>query len=95
VRAGRFDPEGIPARFIPFAPDVAIEILSPVDRPGEIAEKVTDYLARGTRVVWVVDPERRSVTIHRPDRVSETIGRPDVLEGADVVPGFACRLDEL
>jgi Uma2 family endonuclease len=52
-------------------------------------------LVEGTRLVWVIDPVWRSVTIHRPDRVAETIRPPDALEGGDVVPGFACRLDVL
>ena len=95
VSRGRLDPDRIPAGLIPFAPDFAIEILSPEDHSGEIAEKVSDYLEGGTRLMWVVDPVARSVTIHRPDRSPETIGPPKTADGGDVVPGFVCRLDPL
>jgi len=95
VSKSRLDPDRIPTGFLPFAPDLAVEILSPDDRPGDIAEKVRDYVAGGAKLVWVVDPVRRSVTIHRPDRESETIAPPATLDGGDVLPAFACPLAEL
>ena len=51
--------------FFPGAPDLAVEVLSPDDRAGEVLEKVRDWLAAGTRSVWVVDPRTRTVTVHR------------------------------
>jgi Uma2 family endonuclease len=76
-------------RFFRGAPDLAIEILSPSNRAGEIHAKVADYLAAGTRLVWIVDPERHAVTVHRTLLAPRRLGAKDRLEGEDVLPGFA------
>ena len=74
------------------APDLAVEVLSPGDRPGEVLAKVADWLSAGTRLVWVVDPERRLARVYRHDG-SETIVMADgALEGEDVLPGFNCSV---
>jgi Uma2 family endonuclease len=95
VSRTRLAPEQIPEAFIPFAPDLAVEILSPDDRAAEIEEKVGDYLGGGTRVVWVVDPGCRSVTVHRADRAPEVKRGLDRLDGENVVPGFECSVADL
>lgn len=79
LSAARLPPDRIPEQFISGPPDLAVEILSPGDRWSEVEEKVADYLAAGARRVWLVDP--------RADA--------DILEGEDVVPGFALPLAEL
>ena len=71
------------------APDLAVEILSPDDRPGRVQRKIRFYLANGVRLVWVVDPEARSVTVWTPASSSRTLSEDDTLDGADVLPGFA------
>lgn len=73
-------------------PDLAIEILSPSDRAGGIREKVNEYLDAGVRVVWVIDPRKRAVTIHRPGGAVRHLLSDDVLEGDDVLPGFRLPL---
>jgi Uma2 family endonuclease len=81
-----------PERHVPFAPDLAVEVLSPSDRPAEVAEKVAAWLSAGTRVVWVVDPGDRTVTIHAGDHPQRTLGAGDILDGGDCLPGFACAV---
>jgi Uma2 family endonuclease len=49
------------------APDIAVEIISPGDRPARIAQKVETYLEYGSTVVLVLYPERRRAVIHRAD----------------------------
>jgi Uma2 family endonuclease len=75
----------------PVPPDLAVEVVSPSNRPGEIAKKVREYLAVGTPLVWVVDPARRTVIMHRPGQ-SGTIklGDADTIEGLAELPGFRC-----
>jgi len=74
------------------APDLAVEVLSPGDRPGEVLAKVADWLSAGTRLVWVLDPEHRLARVYRHDG-SETIVTPEgALDGEDVLPGFSCSL---
>ena len=85
-------PHPSPVGYAAFAPDLVIEVLSPSDRPGELLGKVADWLTAGTRLVWVIDPERRLARVYRQDG-SETIVPGDgALDGEDVLPGFDCRL---
>lgn len=79
-------------RFFRGAPDLAVEIVSPSNRAGEMHAKVADYLAAGARLVWIVDPERRAVTVHRTLLAPRRLGVSDVLEGEDVLPGFAIQV---
>src|SRR5215212_8243196 len=49
----------------PGAPDLAVEVLSPSDTAGEVAEKIEEWLASGCIAVWVVDPKLQTVTIYQ------------------------------
>lgn len=93
TRAERAAP---PARgFVPGAPDLAVEVLSPDDRPGYVREKVAEWLEAGTLAVWVVDPRERTVTIHEPDRDPKVFGGNEVLSGGDLLPGFELAVREV
>lgn len=83
-------PAQIPRGFGRFAPDLAVEILSPNDRPGEVLEKVADYLNAGTLLVWIIDPDRRQARVHRADGTVAILVEADTLDGEDVLPGFTC-----
>ena len=83
------------AGYFPGVPDLAVEVLSPSDRRGTVARKVRQYLALGVRLVWVVDPERRTVAIHRPHREVTMLGEDGILDGEDVLPGFSLPLSEI
>ena len=69
-------------------PDLVVETLSPDDRPGYVAGKVADWLRFGVRLVWVLDPDRRTVTVHRPGADPRVLQQGESLDGGDVVPGF-------
>ena len=85
-------PDPVPAGFPDLAPDLVVEVLSPGDRPGEVLAKVADWLSAGTRLVWVIDPERHVARVYRSDG-SETLSTADqALDGEDVVSGFSCPL---
>ena len=89
----------IPIGFLRCAPDLAVEVRSPDDRPGALAERMADYRAAGTRCIWVVDPDARTVTVHRPDEAPDVVhadAAPDAaLDGAPVLPGFTLPLAPL
>jgi len=72
------------------APDLVVEVLSPNDRPGEALAKVADWLSAGTKLVWIVDPERRLARVYRPDGTETLLNADDALDGEDVLPGFSC-----
>lgn len=65
------------------------------DRPDDVLEKVGEYLDVGTRLVWVIDPERRTAAAYRSLTDVRVIGEADALDGADVVPGFSCLLRDV
>lgn len=77
------------------APDLAVEVISPNDRYGEVHDKALDWIAAGTRLVWIVDPIRCSVAIYVPDGTIRVVNGDDVLDGGDVLPGFTARVREL
>ncbi len=81
--------------FVPGAPDLAIEIVSEDNTAAQLAAKATEYLEAGTRLVWVVDPESRQVTVHRPDQAVLTLSATQTLDGGDVLPGFTLLLTRL
>jgi Uma2 family endonuclease len=76
------------SRFFEGAPDLAIEILSPSNRPYQVRAKVADYLAAGCRLVWVVNPERRIVTSYRALLTPRVLVVDEELDGEDVLPGL-------
>jgi Uma2 family endonuclease len=84
-----------PKGFAEVSPDLAVEVLSPGDRPGEVLAKVADWLSAGTRLVWVIDPARRLARVYRQDGTEAIVTGGQALDGEDVVPGFSCALDEV
>ena len=84
-----------PGAFLNVAPELVVEILSPDDRPGEVATKIREYLAIGVDRVWLVDRRRRQVRIYRSPEQVETLEIGDTLRDDDVLPGFALPLSEL
>lgn len=94
VRASRV-PVATPEGFFPGAPDLAVEVLSPGDRMEEVEEKVDEYFAAGTHVVWAVSPRRKTVRVYRRDGTSMTLRVSDTLDGGEVLAGFTCKVAEL
>ena len=95
VARGRFDQDELPEGFSPRAPDLAIEVLSPEDRPRHVLDKVGEYLQAGVRLVWVIDPRRGRAAIYRSLTDVREVGASDALDGEDVVPGFRCVLGDI
>ena len=79
------------------APDLAVEVISPSNRPGDIRAKVADYLAAGTRLVWVVDPDpaRLTITAYETLLSPRVYGADDEIDGSTVLPGLRCRVRDL
>ncbi|HSU65751.1 MAG TPA: Uma2 family endonuclease [Tepidisphaeraceae bacterium] len=70
-------------------PDLAVEILSEGNTPGEMEKKLAEYFQSGTLLAWIVDPGSRTVTVYlQPGTPSATLGEDDRLGGGDVLPGL-------
>jgi Uma2 family endonuclease len=81
---------------IPYlVPDLAAELLGPGNTRKEMDEKLDDYFAAGVRLVWYVDPKKRTVRVFTGRHESRLRKGDQVLDGGDVVPGFALPLPEL
>ena len=81
--------------FWPGAPDLAVEVLSPSDRTGEVDEKIDAWLSAGCTAVWIVNPKLKTVTVYLSRADVQVKATGDVLHGDPVVPGFTCPVDEL
>lgn len=95
VAAGRFPNDRVPDDFGNLAPDLAVEVVSPGDRPRHVLDKVGEYLEAGVRLVWVIDPRRARAVVYRSLSEIRELGPDDTLDGGDILPGFRCRLGEI
>ena len=87
MRQDRVPADGVPLSFWHAAPDLAVEVLSPDDRAREVSDKVRDYLTHGVALVWVVNPETRTITVHSA-AAHRTLTCDDALDGGEVLAGF-------
>lgn len=79
-------------------PDLVAEIVSPNDTHPEVNRKTADYLEAGVRLVWNVFPSTETVEVWRPTQRQQPVlllRATDMLDGLDVIPGFACRVRDL
>jgi len=86
----------VPTEPIPdLAPDLAVEVLSVGNTPGEMARKRQDYFNAGVQIVWQVDPNTRTVEVFTAPDQSTVLHEAQTLEGGTVLPGFTLPLQEL
>jgi Uma2 family endonuclease len=76
-------------------PQLVIEVVSPSDKPNKINQRIGEYLRRGVALVWIVDPEDRTVGIHRRGELPRTLDDTDEITGDDVLPDLKWRVAEL
>jgi Uma2 family endonuclease len=90
-RLAGFDPQ---TGLIPFAPDLAVEVTSPNDTAYAVGEKIEEYLANGFNLIWVVQPNIKTVTIYRGDGSVAVLHEPDEITGEGALPSFRCKVAE-
>jgi len=88
VHADRLPPRDQRIGYLELAPDLAVEVISPSERPADVAQKVAIYLAAGVQMVLVVEPRQRTITVHAQGQASRVLQEGDELDGGDVLPGF-------
>ncbi|HEV8062989.1 MAG TPA: Uma2 family endonuclease [Gemmataceae bacterium] len=93
----RFPDRRVPKQPIPtLAPDLAIEVLSVSNTPAEMSRKRQDYFAKGTHLVWEIDPRTRTASVYTaPEPPIAILTEADVLDGSPVLPGFTLALRDL
>jgi len=83
-----------PAGYPDVVADLCVEVLSPRQSRKKIQEKVREYLWCGVRLVWVIDPEERTVTVYRSPDEGRLLHEGTALSGEDVLPGFSVSVAE-
>ena len=76
-------------------PDLAVEVVSPTDIQYRVIEKAFAYLDAGTRLVWIIEPVGKTVTVYRSQTNIKTLTIDNTLSGEDVVEGFSCKVSQL
>ncbi len=76
-------------------PDLAVEVLSPSDRPGNVNARISDLFGYGVRQLWIVNPKKRTAAVYRSPSDSITFSGSDELEADDILPGFRVSLDRI
>jgi Uma2 family endonuclease len=92
--ASRPDAEMNP-KFVEQTAALVVEVWSPNDRPGKMTRRIAGYLRSGVKMVWLIDPEGRDVTVYRPGQDDEVYDENQELNGGDSLPGFRCRVADL
>ena len=92
--AERLPLDCVPKGYPDLAPDVGIEVLSPHNKMARIRDKMAEYFRRGVRMVWIIDPEDRTVAVYRSMDEGRVYHENAVISGEDVLPGFSCRVSE-
>jgi Uma2 family endonuclease len=91
----------IPGRRVPKAPipglvpDLVVEVLSRCNTAAEMARKVREYREASVRLIWIIDPRKRTALVHGEADPPIALGPGDVLDGGPVLPGLQIALDQL
>lgn len=82
-------------RYPSIGADLVVEVISKSNTKAEIARKMTEYFAAGTRLAWVVDPKTETVRVHQSPRKFVVRRAGDDLDGGDVIPGLVIPVKDL
>lgn len=80
--------------FLPFAPDLAVEVVSPNDTFADVENKAFAWLDSGTRLVLIVEPESETVHAYRSRSNIAVLKSTEVLDAMDAVPGWSVKVSE-
>lgn len=92
VDANEYDE--VEPKWVEVPPVLTVEVLSPNDRMPEVTEKINDYLTSGVKVVWLADPETKTVTVYRPSGLPSVLKPTDDLTAGEL-PDFSCKVGAL
>lgn len=90
--------DDLPDGFVPFAPDLVVEVMSPGNSASEMSRKVELFFRHGTRLIWVVHPAEQKVDVYHPAENGANVsflGVADTLHGGAVLPGFSLAIADL
>lgn len=82
-------------KFLPFCPEFVVELRSPSDSITDLEQKMSDWMANGAQLGWLIDPQRKLATIYRPGQEPETRLQLETLEGEGPIAGFSLKMQRL
>ena len=88
-------PKKVRQKFLPLCPEFALELRSPTDSLSVVQAKMAEYIANGTQLGWLIDPEQRRVFIYRPQAPVEELADPETVSGEPLLVGFTLDLREI
>lgn len=95
IRMGRLPNEELPDGHCQIAPDLIAEVISPNDFYSNVMRRIFDFMEAGVPLIWVIDPDSRSVMVYRADGSVSLLHEHDELSGEGVLQGFSCPIGEL
>jgi Uma2 family endonuclease len=84
-----------PESFLPFPPDLVIEVVSPRFTSTQIQQKMDAFLDAGAKAAWVVDPEPKEITILYPDGKAATFAAGNTVQADGMIPGLTFLAEDL
>lgn len=90
----RLPADQTPEVYASVAADLCVEVKSPSNTPAKTTKKIAEYFACGVRMVWVIDPDERTVTVYTKPGDGRVLWDDATLDGGDVLPGFTCPVAE-
>ena len=76
-------------QWLPFPPDLAVEVVSEYDRASDVKRKNNEYMLNGTKLLWVVYPDEQEIEVHQPNQNVITLTADDTLTGKNILPNFS------
>ena len=93
---GRMPDGKLPTHPVPeLVPDFVVEVLGISNTRGEMARKRREYFQAGVRLVWMVDPQSRTVAVYTDPESFSVASEEDIIDGRDVLPGWTVDLGSL
>ena len=95
VSEDKIPENGEPQKFWTFAPDLAIEIVSPTDFYQDVLEKIYDYFEAEVKQVWLINPEKETLTIYFSADETKVLSKNDSLTCEEILPKFRLKLSDI
>jgi Uma2 family endonuclease len=95
IQLDRLPNRQLPQGDLHLAPDLAVEVLSPNNGGVEMDDKLSEYLEAGVPLVWIINPDRRTIRVYRSDGTTRLFRSTDVIENEPVLPGFRLLVGEI
>ncbi|MBX7169787.1 MAG: Uma2 family endonuclease [Pyrinomonadaceae bacterium] len=95
VSAEKIPVEGEPQKFWEFAPDLAIEVVSPTDFYQDVTEKIEDYFAAGVTQVWILNPEIEKLSVYFSPTKVKIYSKNEILKTEEILPNFRLNLSDI